>query len=160
MAGRTRARGCLKVVAVGAAVLIFGPGLIRGCSNLLASSGPGNQTRTAGTPGSAAPTSQSPCPKRVADELPAGDGASLVKAYRAGAKQITLCLTVKQQLYYYGEFVDRSDTGVAMPATRTAEGFTARNGEYRYEITGSTVTIELNGRRISQEALTALPSPS
>ncbi|MFH8380906.1 hypothetical protein ACH4E7_08180 [Kitasatospora sp. NPDC018058] len=81
-------------------------------------------------------------------------------AYRTQDKQITLCRTVAGKLYYYGEFTGRADTGVAMSATQTADGFIAYNGDYTYEISGSTVTISLDGRQLGREKLTRVDSPS
>ncbi|WBP89277.1 hypothetical protein [Kitasatospora cathayae] len=81
-------------------------------------------------------------------------------AYRTKDKQITLCRTAAGKLYYYGEFTGRPDTGLAMPATQTADGFIARNGAYAYEISGTTVTITLDGRQIGRENLTRVESPS
>ncbi|MGW3042739.1 hypothetical protein ACWC9T_22470 [Kitasatospora sp. NPDC001159] len=100
------------------------------------------------------------CPSRIAEELPEGGKAALVVAYRTKDKQITLCRTAAGKLYYYGEFIGRPDTGVAMPASQTPDGFVAHNGEYTYEISGSTVTVTLNGRQLGRENLSGVGSPS
>ncbi|MFD0023850.1 hypothetical protein [Streptomyces sp. NPDC058382] len=99
------------------------------------------------------------CPTRIADELPSGDGAELVKAFRTGNKQITLCRTSGGKLYYFGEFSDRREPGIAMPAERTSGGYRATNPPYRYDIHDSVVTIYKSGTRIGQEELTEEPSP-
>ncbi|MBL1109161.1 hypothetical protein JK361_32010 [Streptomyces sp. 5-8] len=100
------------------------------------------------------------CPERIAAELPGGDGAELVRAFRTKNKQITLCRTASGSLYYYGEFSDGREKGIAMKARATSKGFEARNGEYRYVVHGGAVTIYQSGRRIGEEDLTPEPSPS
>ncbi|MER5772399.1 hypothetical protein [Streptomyces sp. NPDC001985] len=111
---------------------------------------------------SPAPSGNAPgsCPSRIAAELPKGAGASLEVAYRTGNKQIVLCRTKGGELYYFGEFSDRREAGVSMRARGTSEGYTARNGPYRYEIRGGVVTIYESGRRIGRESLTREPSPT
>ncbi|MEB3962512.1 hypothetical protein OKJ48_19965 [Streptomyces kunmingensis] len=99
------------------------------------------------------------CPARIAEELPSGDGAELVRAYRTGNKQITLCRTAAGKLYYYGEFSDHREDGIAMAAERTKDGYKASNPPYRYEIHDGVVTIYESGRRIGQETVTPEPSP-
>ncbi|MHC0430645.1 hypothetical protein ACX6XY_10695 [Streptomyces sp. O3] len=108
----------------------------------------------------ASPTAAAPsCPTRIADELPSGDGSELVEAFRTGNKQITLCRTPAGTLYYFGEFSDRREPGIAMPARRTSDGYEARNPPYRYRIHGDTVSIYKSGTRIGQEELSPEPSP-
>ncbi len=99
------------------------------------------------------------CPTRIAEELPSGDGAKLVKAFRTKNKQITLCRTGGGKLYYFGEFSDHREPGIAMPAERTGDGYEASNPPYRYDIHDSVVTIYRSGTRIGQEDLTSEPSP-
>jgi len=84
----------------------------------------------------------------------------LIRAYRTDNKQITLCRTPDDQLYYYGEFTGRPSTGIAMEAEVTQDGYVARNGPYRYTIDRGTVIVTQNGRRIGREDLTPEPSPS
>ncbi|MGW0391762.1 hypothetical protein ACWDYJ_12880 [Streptomyces sp. NPDC003042] len=100
------------------------------------------------------------CPGRIAEAIPAGDGAELVKAFRTENKQITLCRTSGGRLYYYGEFSDHREPGIAMPAEETTSGFEARNDPYSYRIDGDTVTIYRDGNRIGRETLSPEPSPS
>lgn len=107
----------------------------------------------------ASPSTAPSCPTRIADELPSGDGAELVKAFRTSSKQITLCRTSGGKLYYFGEFSDQREPGIAMPAERTSDGYEATNPPYRYDIHDSVVTIYKSGTRIGQEELTEEPSP-
>ncbi|WP_262055980.1 hypothetical protein [Streptomyces sp. STR69] len=99
------------------------------------------------------------CPTRIADELPSGDGAELVKAFRTSNKQITLCRTTAGKLYYFGEFSDHREAGIAMSAKQTSGGFEATNSPYRYVIHDGVVTIYKSGTRIGQEELEDEPSP-
>ncbi|MGW0538061.1 hypothetical protein [Streptomyces sp. NPDC003032] len=99
------------------------------------------------------------CPTRIADELPSGDGAELVEAFRTGNKQITLCRTAGGKLFYFGEFSDQREPGIAMPAERTSDGYEASNPPYRYDIHDGVVTIYKSGTRLGQEELTEEPSP-
>lgn len=141
------AGGCVGIV-----VLFFLLGLVaKGCDGAFdsADSGGTNGTAVAET-----------CPARIAAELPGGDGAALVEAFRTSNKQITLCRTTSGTLYYYGEFSDGRESGIAMEAERTSEGYEARNGPYRYEIHGEVVTIYQSGQRIGEEDLTPEPSPT
>ncbi|WP_395572432.1 hypothetical protein [Streptomyces sp. BK79] len=140
--------GCLAFVAI-----LFVLGLLsRGCEGLFDqgddSSGP-DVTRTSAT-----------CPARIAAELPGGGDAELVKAFRTSNKQITLCRTASGTLYYYGEFSDGREPGIAMEAERTSTGFEARNGVYRYEIHDGVVTIYESGTRIGEETVVPEPSPT
>lgn len=134
---------------IGVFVVLFVLGLVaKGCDS---SSGSSGSTR-AGI--------SATCPDRIAAELPGGDGAELVRAFRTKNKQITLCRTTSGSLYYYGEFSDGREKGIAMKAKTTGEGYEARNGEYRYVIHDGVVTVYQSGRRIGQEELTPEPSPS
>lgn len=100
-----------------------------------------------------------PCPGRIADALPDGEDAQLVEAFRTHNKQITLCRTSDGDLYYYGEFSDRREKGIAMSASKTVDGYLARNAPYEYVIKDGVVTIYESNRRIGQEKLTPDPSP-
>jgi hypothetical protein len=109
------------------------------------------------SPRASGPTAP-PCPSRIAKKLPGGE-ATLVRAYRTRNKEITLCRTPDDQLYYYGEFAGRPSTGLAMKAEKTADGYIARNGPYRYTIDGDKVTVTQYGSTIGQERLVPEPSP-
>ncbi|MFJ9175576.1 hypothetical protein [Streptomyces sp. NPDC102360] len=109
------------------------------------------------SPSSSASTAA--CPGRIADELPSGDGAELVKAFHTDNKQITLCRTEAGKLYYFGEWSDHREAGISMPAKRTDDGYEASNPPYRYEIHDGVVTIYKSGTRIGQERVTPGPSP-
>jgi hypothetical protein len=124
----------------------------RGCDSVFDSGG--------GSPDSDGTTVAATCPDRIAAELPDGDGAELVQAFRTSNKQITLCRTTSGTLYYYGEFSDGREKGIVMEAEQTGEGYEARNDPYRYEIHGGVVTIYRSGAQIGEEDLTPVPSPS
>lgn len=148
---KSKDRGCVSG-CVGVVVLLFLLGLFaKGCEGAFdsADSGGTNDTGVAAT-----------CPTRIAAELPDGDGAELVEAFRTSNKQITLCRTTSGTLYYYGEFSDGREPGIAMKAEQTSEGYEARNGPYRYEIHGKVVTVFQSGRQIGEEDLTPEPSPT
>ncbi|MBT2405028.1 MULTISPECIES: hypothetical protein [unclassified Streptomyces] len=100
-----------------------------------------------------------PCPGRIADEIPEGDGSELVEAFQTDNKQITLCRTSGGTLYYFGEFSDHREKGIAMRAEKTPDGYEARNDPYRYVIHDGVVTIYKSGDRIGQEPITSEPSP-
>ncbi|MEU9097817.1 hypothetical protein [Streptomyces sp. NPDC048361] len=101
-----------------------------------------------------------PCPSRIADALPSGEGAGLVEAFRTQNKQITLCRTTAGDLYYFGEFSDHREPGIAMRAKKTDSGYEATNTPYRYVIHDGVVTIYESGGRIGQEKVTPEPAPS
>ncbi|WP_079430779.1 MULTISPECIES: hypothetical protein [Streptomyces] len=136
-------------------VMFLLPMLSRGIHDLLASESDGSRSGSGGTTPRAAS-----CPDRIARAIPAGDGAELVKAFRTENKQITLCRTSGGGLYYYGEFSDQREPGIAMPAQETTGGFEARNDPYSYRIDGDTVTVYQDGKRIGRESLIPEPSPS
>ncbi|MEV6032773.1 hypothetical protein AB0L65_16560 [Nonomuraea sp. NPDC052116] len=94
------------------------------------------------------------CPDRVALLIPDG-GADLVAAYDAGDKHIVICRTATGELYYYGQYIGRDDTGLLMPAQETSAGLLARNGSYLYEIQGDEVVVSVDGREILREFLVA-----
>ncbi|GAB7102755.1 hypothetical protein JCM4814A_10690 [Streptomyces phaeofaciens JCM 4814] len=139
--------GCLGFIVVSFLLSL----LARGCESLSGdgASGPDGDTRVA-----------TACPARIAAQLPDGDGAELVEAFRTSNKRITLCRTESGSLYYYGEFSDGREKGIAMPAERTSGGYEARNQEYRYEIHDGLVTIYESGTQIGEEKLTPEPSPT
>lgn len=144
-----RLRGCFGLL-VGFFLL---SALVRGCDGLLDSGGSDSD-------GNDGTTVAATCPDRIAAELPDGDGAELVQAYRTKNKQITLCRTTSGSLYYYGEFSDGREQGIAMEAEETSDGYEARNGEYLYVIEGGVVTIYQSGTQIGEEDVTPEPSPS
>ncbi|AZS74248.1 hypothetical protein DDE74_27805 [Streptomyces lydicus] len=145
--------GCLKALGIAAAVLFLGPKLLSGCASMFDSAvTPGPSSTTASPSGPS-------CPSRIAAKLPDGEDATLIRAYRTHNKQITLCRTPGQHLYYYGEFTGRSDTGIVMRAKKTSDGYLAWNKPYQYEINGDTVTVTENGRRIGKEHLERVASP-
>ncbi|MFF5480490.1 hypothetical protein ACFY5C_24545 [Streptomyces sp. NPDC012935] len=125
----------------------------RGCADAFDSDG-------SDSGGSDGTTVAATCPDRIAAELPDGDGAELVRAYRTKNKQITLCRTTSGSLYYYGEFSDGREKGIAMEAEETSDGYEARNGEYRYVIHDGVVTVYQSGTQIGEEEVTPEPSPS
>ncbi|MFJ4713974.1 hypothetical protein [Streptomyces sp. NPDC088785] len=137
--------GCLIALAVGGALLF-------GAQHYFAS-------HDSGTGGADGPAATGACPARVADALSSGGGAELVDAYRTENKQITLCRTTAGALYYYGEFSDHREAGIAMRATRTSDGYEATNGPYRYVVHGDLVTIYQSGEKIGEETVTPDPSP-
>ncbi|MGW0661046.1 hypothetical protein [Streptodolium elevatio] len=152
------------------AIVVFVLGLLyaigKGCDDDPSSDNSyatGGATRTAMS-GSAAPRATSsggaPCPARIAGRLPSGSGAQLVKAFRTANKQITLCLTREGKLFYFGEFSDQREPGIAMPAQATGGGYEASNPPYRYVIHGNVVTVYNAGTQVGEETLTPLPSPS
>ncbi|MEU9981623.1 zinc finger protein [Streptomyces sp. NPDC050856] len=149
-AGKTN--GCLSG-CLGLVVFLVLLGLLAdGCG----SGDPGE-----GEPGRSAPSATAgQCPGRIAAELPGGEGAGLVEAFRTVNKQITLCRTPGGTLYYYGEFTDRREKGIAMEAEETSDGYEARNGPYRYVIHDGVVTIYQSGERLGEENLVPEPSPS
>ncbi|MFC7932297.1 hypothetical protein [Streptomyces cinereoruber] len=100
------------------------------------------------------------CPSRIASALPSGEGAALVAAFRTDEHRITLCRTTAGKLYYYGEFRDGREEGIAMPAKKTSTGYEANNRPYRYVIRDGTVSIYKSGSRIGRKRLTPEPSPS
>ncbi|MFJ6786872.1 hypothetical protein [Streptomyces angustmyceticus] len=137
---------------MGVLLLIAFPLLSKACDALSSGmSGPGASSAESGPPA---------CPERIASSLPSGDGATLVKAYRTKNKSITLCRTEDGKLFYYGEFSDHREDGIAMPAKKTSGGYEARNDPYRYRIHDGVVTIYQSDQRIGQEKLTPVASPS
>ncbi|MEU8887589.1 hypothetical protein [Streptomyces sp. NPDC048442] len=129
---------------------------LQACSSLSGSD------KSAPEPESTASTPPS-CPPRIAAELPGtGSGAELVDAFSTQNKQIVLCRTGEEELFYFGEFSDRREGGIAMPARTTADGYEASNGPYRYriDVKNQTVTIYESGQRIGRESLRPQPSPS
>ncbi|GAA2636039.1 hypothetical protein [Streptomyces vastus] len=137
------------------AILIWGVlgMLAKGCANAFDSDGSPDD---GSTPASTAPA----CPGRIAAELPGGDGAELVDAFRTSNKQITLCRTTDGSLYYFGEFSDQREKGIAMNAEETSDGYEAYNDPYRYVIHDGVVTIYNADTQIGEEELTPEPSPS
>ncbi|MGI5199726.1 hypothetical protein ACQEVY_39850 [Streptomyces sp. CA-288835] len=137
------------------AIVIWGVlgALVEGCENAFDSDG---SPDGGSTPASTAPA----CPGRIAAELPSGDGAELVEAFRTANKQITLCRTTDGSLYYFGEFSDQREKGIAMEAEETSDGYEAYNDPYRYVIHDGVVTIYNADTQIGEEDLTPEPSPS
>ncbi|WP_406505873.1 hypothetical protein [Streptomyces sp. NBC_00212] len=142
--------GCLTAIGLVFVLAVFADG----CKSLL-DSGPA-QANPSSSPSSGA----GPCPSRISAKLPRGDGAVLVEAFRTANKQITLCRTAAGSLYYFGEFSDRREPGIAMSAKKTGSGYEADNAPYRYVIHDGVVTIYESGNKIGQETLTPEPSPS
>ncbi|WKX73093.1 zinc finger protein [Streptomyces sp. XD-27] len=149
---KDRLKGCLGVI-VGLFLLYQLP---KSCLAGISAGGDGDAAPDASE--SSAPS----CPERIAAALPdgGGSGTKLVKAFRTKNKQIVLCRTGGGKLYYFGEFKDRREKGIAMSATETSDGYEARNGAYRYRIHDGVVTIYESDRRIGEEDLTPEPSPS
>lgn len=145
-------KGCLALIVVPIALYA----LSQGCSTLLGFEGGDGAAPSSDTPTSSAGT----CPSRIAKSIPDGAGATLDGAFRTKNKQITLCRTTGGKLYYFGEFSDQREPGIAMRAEKTAAGYTARNDPYRYEIHDGVVTVYRSGSRIGEESLTPEPSPS
>ncbi|MFF0478164.1 hypothetical protein [Streptomyces sp. NPDC004284] len=152
---RKRSKGCLYgfLGVVGALVLL---GIVQ--KVVIGSLDSGGATDA--TPSPSADGTGTACPSRIASALPSGEGSTLVEAFRTEDHRITLCRTAAGRLYYYGEFRDQREAGIAMPAKKTSDGYEANNGPYRYVINGSTVSIYKSGARIGREGLTPEPNPS
>lgn len=147
---KKRSNGCVGCLSAIGLVFVLGV-FADGCKSLF---------QDGATAKPSASASGSPCPSRVADALPSGEGAGLVEAFRTQNKQITLCRTTAGDLYYYGEFSDHREPGIAMAAKKTDSGYEATNSPYRYVIHDGVVTIYESGSRIGQEKVTPEPSPS
>lgn len=147
-AKESNSTSCLGALVIGIVVLMGG----KSCINTLDDLTPPDHSNTR-------PSAAASCPTRIAAELPSGDGAELVKAFRTGNKQITLCRTRGGKLFYFGEFSDQREPGIAMPAKQTSGGYEANNPPYRYDIHDGVVTIYDSGKRIGQEELMVEPSP-
>jgi len=154
--GKSCLKGCLTLFVLGFVL----QALVKGCDlpdTWNGSSGDPKPSSSAGAAG--------PCPERVASELPSGDGAELVEAFRTrnadsgDTKNILLCRTDGGDLYYFGEFADQREKGIAMPAKRTDDGYLAENEPYSYHIHDGVVTITRNGTRIGEERLVKEASP-
>jgi hypothetical protein len=104
------------------------------------------------------------CPSRVAGQLTEGGVANLVAAYRTEYHRIILCKSSSGQVFYYGEKIDRPETGMVLPARSTVDGYVAQNsvpaGIYEYVLDSANVTIYLGGEQIGQERLTPETAPS
>ncbi|MGW0516129.1 zinc finger Ran-binding domain-containing protein [Crossiella sp. NPDC003009] len=102
------------------------------------------------------------CPTEVARWLPGnGDGAELVARHDTGKHVVTICLDSAGSYRYDGQLKGRpvtSDNHISLPAERTPTGFTAVNGEYRYEISGQALTISRKGKVLSHLPLAPTPS--
>lgn len=98
------------------------------------------------------------CPAEVARWLPgSGDDAVLVAQYRTDRHLVTLCRDRTGQLHYDGQVSGaevNSENHISLDAVQTANGFTARNKTYLYEINGLELTLKNNGKLISQWRLT------
>ncbi|MFJ4340870.1 hypothetical protein [Streptomyces sp. NPDC088915] len=150
-----KSRGCLfSCLGVVVGLLLLG-GVQSFVVGALDSGGPDDAEPTAKPTGTGAA-----CPSRIASALPSGEGATLVDAFRTDDHRITLCRTKAGKLYYYGEFRDGREAGIAMPAKKTSDGYEANNRPYRYVISGDTVSIYKSGSRIGRNELTPEPSPS
>ncbi|MGQ0841410.1 hypothetical protein [Actinokineospora sp.] len=113
--------------------------------------------RTADPTSTATPTAAG-CPDSVASWLPGGGaGATLVAEYTTDRHLIALCRTADGALYYDGRLRGQAatrDSHISLPATPTATGFFARNGNYTYEISGLEITVSRANTVILHAALT------
>jgi hypothetical protein len=104
---------------------------------------------------SGADSMSTPCPAEAAQWLPdGGSGATLEVSYTSPRHVIILCRTADGGLYYDGKFRDRQDEHMSIPATVTASGYTARNGDYLYEIVEAEVIVSQKDVEIGRQPLT------
>ncbi|MFC4561915.1 hypothetical protein ACFO4E_08615 [Nocardiopsis mangrovi] len=150
-----------KPAVLAAALFLLGSFLLYSCVAAVQDDTPppANSVLPPGSAGGLPGLPDGSCPQRLAERLPETD-ASLVEAFQTADKQITICETESGVLYYFGEFTDREDPGVMVPAEQTADGYEASNDEYVYEITESEVTVRHNGTPIAREDLLPLPNPA
>ncbi|MEV6908543.1 zinc finger Ran-binding domain-containing protein [Amycolatopsis sp. NPDC051071] len=103
-----------------------------------------------------------PCPVEAARWLPGnGRDAELVARYDTGRHTVTICLDSAGSYHYDGQLKGKpttKDNHISLPAVRTATGFTAVNGEYRYEISGQDLTVSKKGKIETRLRLVPLPS--
>lgn len=125
--------------------------MLRGCLEAIES---------IGNNGAPATPAGADCPPRVAVKLPDPGPATLVIAYRTANNQIILCRSVTGTLYYHGEYTGRPETVIVMRAKSTERGYIAQNKNYMYEIAGTEVIVRRDGKEISRQPLTVLPSPT
>lgn len=140
---RRTGRRLVKLVLSGAAVIVLLTNLDE-LGELLPDLSPPGQEET-----SAAGPATPGCPGVAAQWLPqGGPGSTLVAMYESTDHVVTVCQDTGGQSYYDGQKkgVEASDTThIALTATQTATGFTADNGDTRYEINGLSLTITTNG---------------
>lgn len=87
------------------------------------------------------PPAQQPCPERVAALIPGSESGPLVESYETSRHRIVLCADATGGLHYFGEFLDGTGEPMLVPAQRNGDGYTARSGETRYEISGGQVAV-------------------
>ncbi|CAL9610854.1 hypothetical protein SUDANB121_05649 [Nocardiopsis dassonvillei] len=97
--------------------------------------------RDGGDEAPSGPAAQRPCPERVAALIPGSAGGPLVESYETARHRIVLCADGAGGLHYFGEFLDGTGEPILVPARREGDGYTARSGETRYEISGGQVAV-------------------
>jgi hypothetical protein len=99
------------------------------------------------------------CPSAAAMWLPSATGAVLVGMYESDKHVVTLCQDSVGQVWYDGQVKGAAATAenhISKRATKTATGYIAENGLYRYEIDTNTMTLMVtnNGKSMSKKSIT------
>ncbi|MEU3765866.1 zinc finger Ran-binding domain-containing protein [Amycolatopsis keratiniphila] len=146
----TTMRKAVRVVLIGAAALVLFANLGR-IGDLLGSLSTSGAGRTA-----------KPCPVEASRWLPdGGENAELVARYDTGKHTVTICRDSAGSYHYDGQLKGKptnSDNHISLPAEKSATGFIAVNGEYRYEISGQDLTVKYKGKVQARMRLESLPS--
>ena len=90
-------------------------------------------------------------PQKLVRDFCARKGQKVENYFETSNFRIYLCYNSANQIYYYGVKKSNGKT-IALPASRKeGTGYVAKNGSYEYIVTGSSLSVFKNGKRILQQ---------
>ncbi|MEG3861199.1 hypothetical protein [Microcoleus sp. herbarium12] len=90
-------------------------------------------------------------PEKLVRDFCIGKGQKVENYFETSKFRIYLCYNRANQLYYYGVKKSNGNT-IALRARREeGTGYVAKNGAYEYIVTGASLSVYNNGKRILEQ---------
>lgn len=94
---------------------------------------------------------QSSSPEKLVRDFCVRKGQKVENYFETSNFRIYLCYNKANQLYYYGVKKSNGSTIALRARTEEGTGYVAKNGAYDYIVTGASLSIYKNGKRILEQ---------
>ena len=94
---------------------------------------------------------QSSTPEKLVRDFCVRKGQKVENYFETSNFRIYLCYNKANQLYYYGVKKSNGNTIALRARTEEGTGYAAKNGACDYIVTGASLSIYKNGKRILQQ---------
>lgn len=90
-------------------------------------------------------------PQKLVSDFCVRKGQKVENYYETSNFRIYLCYNKANQLYYYGVKKSNGSTIALRARSEEGTGYVAKNGAYDYIVTGASLSVYKNGKRILEQ---------